>query len=70
MPGLRPPSPGRTGFATGFAVPVLATGSTATGLAVPVLETGRGGGKTGAGGLDFCGPAGYACREGFGENIP
>jgi hypothetical protein len=36
------------GLPTGFAVPVLATGSTATGLAVPVLETGKGGGKAGA----------------------
>ena len=42
------PSPGPAGFATGFAVPVLATGSTATGFAVPVLETGKGGGKAGA----------------------
>ncbi len=67
MPGL--------GLPTGFAVPVLETGSPgpagfATGFAVPVLETGRGGGKTGAGGLDFYGPAGYACREGFGEDFP
>jgi hypothetical protein len=43
-----PRLPGPAGFATGFAVPVLATGSTATGLAVPVLETGKGGGKAGA----------------------
>ena len=45
------------GLPTGFAVPVLETGSpgpagfasTATGLAVPVLETGKGGRKAGAG---------------------
>jgi len=51
LPGLKPeawlPSPAPAGFATGFAVPVLATGSTSTGLAVPGLETGKGGGKAG-----------------------
>ena len=49
---IRAGKPG-AGLPTGFAVPVLETGSPgpagfATGFAVPVLETGKGGGKAGA----------------------